>query len=39
MDQDAIDARTILGRSPPGVLDGRLYEVWRFEGGKPENPR
>jgi riboflavin kinase/FMN adenylyltransferase len=29
MDQDAIDARAILERSPPGVLDGRLYEAWR----------
>ena len=28
MDQDAIDARLVLERTPPGVLDERLYKAW-----------
>jgi riboflavin kinase / FMN adenylyltransferase len=28
MDEDSIDARTILERTPPGALDRSLYDVW-----------
>ena len=32
MDQDSIDARAILERTPPGELDRRLREVWSQSG-------
>jgi riboflavin kinase / FMN adenylyltransferase len=33
MDEDSIDARAILERTPPGALDRRLYDVWAAKAG------
>jgi riboflavin kinase/FMN adenylyltransferase len=37
MDQDSIDARALLERSPPGELDRRLYKAWA-EGAMGRRP-
>jgi riboflavin kinase/FMN adenylyltransferase len=39
MDEDSIDARAILERTPPGALDRRLYDVWAKQVASRTAPR